>query len=241
MNAIKEFALFEGKEYAPTTRRVYLAAAKKALKVLGNPPNDCLCYEELLASLRENRQQNRLPRTLRITPFLSFLESKVAEPVHDFPDYEGIRTWVLVRIEEETKTYRKVSHLMRRDLAMLASVCIAPERGSPRRWPKNALVVNRRKGGGFEVRLWEKEVSASGLALALLYWHIWRERLGRPEQSRLYRKDCAYSDLLFPNSKGEALKKQVLNDALSRLSARRDAPAPLTPGLIRQAFLTIPN
>jgi len=43
--------------------------------------------------------------------------------------------------------------------------------------------------------------------MALLYWHSWRERLGRPEQSRLYRKACAYSNLLFPNSKGEALEK----------------------------------
>ena len=32
MNAIKEFAAFEGKVYAATTRRVYLSAAKKGIR-----------------------------------------------------------------------------------------------------------------------------------------------------------------------------------------------------------------
>jgi hypothetical protein len=60
-------------------------------------------------------------------------------------------------------------------------------------------------------------VETPGLALTLLYWHSWRRRLDRLEQSRLHRKDWVYSQLLFPNSQGEALKKQALHDALSRL------------------------
>ena len=47
--------------------------------------------------------------------------------------------------------------------------------------------------------------------------HTWRERLDRPQRSRLHRKAWAYSELLFPNSKGEALKKQAMHDALQRL------------------------
>jgi site-specific recombinase XerD len=75
--------------------------------------------------------------------------------------------------------------------------------------------------------------------LALLYWHTWRERLDRPEQSRIYRKAWAYSDLLFPNSKGEALTKYAMRNAVSRLSVRGEARIRLTPGMVRQAFLQL--
>ena len=47
------------------------------------------------------------------------------------------------------------------------------------------------------------------------------------------------SNLLFPNSKGKALEKQVLHDALSRLSVRFEGPLRLTPGLIRRAFIQL--
>ena len=77
------------------------------------------------------------------------------------------------------------------------------------------------------------------LALALLYWHTWRERLDRPEQSRMHRKAWAYSDLLFPNSRGESLKKQVVHDALLRLGKQPEEGPRLTPELIRQAFLRL--
>ena len=70
MNPIKEFAAFEGKVYAATTRRVYLSAAKKALKIVGKTPENCGSYEELLASLRENLAQKKLPKGLRIAPLL---------------------------------------------------------------------------------------------------------------------------------------------------------------------------
>jgi hypothetical protein len=59
-------------------------------------------------------------------------------------------------------------HFIRRDLAMLACLCVAPEKGSPRRWPKVSLAVAR-KNVGFEVRLWDKPVETPALALALLY------------------------------------------------------------------------
>lgn len=239
MNAIKEFAAFEGKPYAATTRRVYVSAAKKALKFIGKTPCDCGSYEELLGMLREKIAKGELPRALRLSPFLAFLDSKVPKAAVELPDLEPVRVRVVTRIEAETKAARKVSHLIRRDLAMVACMCIAPERGSPQRWPKSVLEATRQKGGAFNVRLWDKEVEAPGLALALLYWQTWRERLDRPEQSRIHRKAWAYSDLLFPNSKGEALKRQVVHDALSRLSIRFEGRLRLTPQLIRQAFLQL--
>jgi hypothetical protein len=236
MSPIEEFAAFEGKLYAATTRRVYLTAAKMALKIVGKTAENCGSYEELLALLRENLPQTNLPKALRITPFLRFLDSKIPKEPENIPDYGPIRAWVIDQIEKETRETRKALHFIRRDLAMLACLCVAPEQGSPRRWPKGALTIAR-KGGGFEVKLWDKPVEAPGLVLALLYWHTWRERLDRPEQSRLHRKGWAYSDLLFPNSKGEALGRQAIHDALSRLSVQAEGGVRLTPELIRQAFL----
>ena len=238
MNPIKEFAAFEGKVYAATTRRVYLSAAKKALKIVGKTPENCGSYQDLLASLRENLAQQKLPKALRIGPLLSFLDSKIPKKPEDIPDYGPIRAWVIDQIEKETRETRKALHFIRRDLAMLACLCVAPEKGSPRSWPKDALAVVR-KAGRFEVRLWDKRVEAPGLALALLYWHTWRQRLDRPEQSRLHRNGWAYSDLLFPNSKGEVLGKQAIHDALSRLSVQSEGGFRLTPELIRQAFLQL--
>ena len=191
-----------------------------------------------MASLRENLAQKKLPKGLRIAPFLRFLDSKIRKKPEDIPDYGPIRAWVIDHIEKETKATRKALHFIRRDLAMLACLCVAPEKGSPRSWPKGALAVAR-KGGGFEVKLWDKRVDTPGLALALLYWHTWRERLNRPEQSRLHRKTWACSDLLFPNSKGEVLGKQAMHDALSRLSVQSEGRVRLTPELIRQAFLQL--
>jgi len=238
MNPLEDFAGFEGKVYAATTRRVYLSAAKKAFKIIGKTPENCGSYQELLASLRENLAQKKLPKALRIGPLLSFLDSKLPKKPEDIPDYGPIRAWVIDQIVKETRETRKALHFIRRDLAMLACLCVAPEKGSPRSWPKGALAVVR-KAGGFEVKLWDKPVDTPGLALALLYWHTWRERLDRPEQSRLHRKAWACSDLLFPNSKGEVLGKQSMHDALSRLSVQSEGPVRLTPELIRQAFLQL--
>ena len=239
MNPVEEFVAFmDGKTYAPSTRRVYLAAVNRALQIAGKTPESCGPHGELLVLLRENLAQRRLPKALRIAPFLNFLESQIPKKPEDIPDYGPLRTWVLDRIEKETKATRKASHFIRRDLAMLACLCVEPEKGSPRNWPKSALTVSR-QGGGFEVKLWDKPVEIRALVLTLLYWHTWRERLDRPEQSRLHRKEWAYSDLLFPNSKGGTLGKQSMHDALSRLSAQGDGPPRQTPELIRQAFLQL--
>jgi hypothetical protein len=239
MDPIKEFSAFQGKEsYAASTRRVYLSAAKKALKIVGKTPDNCGSYKELLALFRENVAQKKLPKALRIAPFLGFLQSKIPKIAEEIPDYEPIRAGVIDRIQKETRATRKALHFIRRDLAMLACLCVAPEKGSPRSWPKGALAVAR-KGGGFEVKLWDKPVDTPGLALALLYWQTWRERLDRPEQSRLHRKAWAYSDLLFPNSRGAALKKQAMHDALSRLGIQAEGSVRLTPELIRKAFLEL--
>jgi len=95
------------------------------------------------------------------------------------------------------------------------------------------------KAGGLDVELWDKPVDTPGRAPALLNWHTRRQRLDRPEQSRLHRKAWAYSDLLFPNSRGEVLKKQAMHDALSRLGFQAEGSVRLTPELVRKAFLQL--
>jgi hypothetical protein len=235
MNPIKEFAGFHGKVYSASTRHVYLSAAKKAVKIVGKTPDNCDSYEELLGLLREGLSHKKIPKALRIAPFLEFLKSKIPGVTVEQPDYAPTRTWVVDRIGKETKAVKEASHYIRRDLALLAGLCVAPGKGSPRRWPKTVLVVTRQKGGGFKVKLWDKELEAQGLALALLYWHTWRDRLDRPEQSRIYNKAWPYSDLLFPDSKGGPLTKHAVRNALLRLTIGGEAPA----GMIQQAFMQL--
>jgi hypothetical protein len=236
VNAFKEFAAFEGKLYAASTRRVYLCAVKTALKIAGIAPDDCGSVEDVRSVLLEAQAKQKLPRSLKIGPFLEFLDSRLPSIPNDIPDYEPIRRWVVDRIGEETRYAGKASIYVRRDLAILAGLCAAPEKGAPRRWPKSALVVTR-QGETFRVTLWNKAVQRPGLALALLYWDTWRKRLDRPEQSRLFRKAWAYSSLLFPNSKGEALTKHSTRNALLRLIVPGEGRIRLTPSEIRRAFL----
>jgi hypothetical protein len=162
MNPIQEFAALKGKAFASSTWRVYLSAAKKALKCVGKTPENCGSYEDLIALLREHRKQKKLPKALRIAPFLGFLDSKIPKEEENIPDYGPIPAWVIERIGKETKATRKALSFIRRDLAMLACLCAAPERGSPRRWPKGALKVAPKEGEGLEVKLWDKPIDKSG-------------------------------------------------------------------------------
>jgi len=98
--------------------------------------------------IAEHRKQKKLPKALRIAPFLGFLDSKIPKEEENIPDYGPIRAWVIGRIGKETKATRKALSFIRRDLAMLACLCAAPERGSPRRWPKSALKVAPKEGEG---------------------------------------------------------------------------------------------
>ena len=62
MDPITEFASFEGRNYAATTHRVYLGAAKTALKLVGKTRDGGESYAELLETLREKRTQGILPK-----------------------------------------------------------------------------------------------------------------------------------------------------------------------------------
>jgi hypothetical protein len=107
MNPVKEFAAFEGKSYAESTRRVYRSAVKKALKIAEKHPTSANLTKNSWRYFRENLAEQKFPQALRLAPFLSFLESKLPKKPEEIPDYEAIRNWVLDRIEKETKATRK--------------------------------------------------------------------------------------------------------------------------------------
>ena len=124
----------------------------------------------------------------------------------------------------------------RRDLGLIAALCAAPARGSPRKWPENCLKI-----ADTEVLLWDAPIKAPCFAISLRFWHAWRERLARPDQRRLYRKSLQWSQsqLLFPGPNGAPLGRAALHNALRRLNAagERSSIGPITPEKIRVAFL----
>jgi hypothetical protein len=238
MDAIQEFSLFRGQDRALSTQRVYIIAARKALKLIGNRAKTYSSYQELFFLLMEFRQKSGL-QGLRIGPFLRFLSSKIPADeqfiAENYQRNEPIRVWILSRIEEETKTGNP-SIFVRRDLAMLAGLCFAPDHESPRRWPRSALELITGPGE-IQASLWGNIVNTKELQMPLLYWYSWRQRLDRPEQGRLFRKSWSNSDLLFPDSQGAVLKKPAMHNALARLSVKGEGRVRLTPESVRQAFL----
>src|ERR1700674_4020654 len=132
--------------------------------------------------------------------------------------------------------WKNPSLLSRRDLGLIAAICAAPARGSPRKWPENCLKIQ-----GNEVLLWDAPIQEPCFAASLRFWHAWRERLARPDQRRLYRKSLHWSQsrLLFPGPNGAPLSRAALHNALRRLNAggERNSTRPITPEKIRVAFL----
>ena len=124
----------------------------------------------------------------------------------------------------------------RRDTALIAALCAAPARGTPRKRPENSLKIE-----GREVLLWDEAIEEPCFAASLRFWQAWRERLARPDQRRLYRKSLQWSQsrLLFPGPNGAPLGRAALHNALRRLYAagERSSIQPLTPEKIRIAFL----
>ena len=230
----------QGEQRSASSRRVYVSAAKEALRNLSKPARQCGSCRELLDLIMEGREKGAISNSVRLNPFLAFLRSKAQIRPDEDVDLEPVRDWIVTSVLHETKSSKQISLHIRRDLAMLAGLCLAPDKQSPRCWPRSAVAVTKLRSGGFKVTLWNREVGDQGLALPLLYWHYWRERLGRPEQGRLHRKqNWAFSDLLFPNSEGNAFQDQVVRDALRRVSARNKGPVGITPALIQRAFTQV--
>jgi hypothetical protein len=216
----------------PSTKRLYLAGAKALLRAaFPGPagPRGVASYEELWARTRGVK----VPKPARARPFLRFLDGRQGPAPPQ--DLEPIRRWVLEALDKANRLQKNPSVADRRDAALLAALCAAPARGNPRRWPKGCLAVTETG-----VTLWEEKVIEPAFGLALRYWHLWRERLARPDQRRLRRKSLAWgqSALLFPGPGGAPLAGKALHNALRRLTGGGEGGAAgLTPEKIRAAFL----
>jgi hypothetical protein len=233
MDVIKEFERsLEGRK--PSTLRLYLAAAKAALNAAMAKGRECGSHAELLALIRETQREKRV----RIAPFLRFLggggEKGIDSSVPP-EDVRGIQSWVIQTLAKRLRTQKNPSISTRRDLALLACLCLAPE-GNPRNWPRDCLKITRN-----DVILRNRKVEEPAFALALRFWHAWRERLSRPDQRRLYRRSPAWADseLLFPGPGGRPLSRAALHNALRRLGGigGLGEGSRLTPDKIRAAFL----
>ena len=215
-----------------STARVYVAGAKAAMKAAKANVLGWGSYPELLALIRETLPSTRA----RIAPFLRFLECSQTTNSVRIEEARTTQDWVVQTLRKQTRAEQNPSIASRRDMALIASMCIAPGKGNPRNWPKSCLKIT-----DSEVQLWDLRVEEPAFALALRFWLTWRERLSRPDQRRLYRKAAAWADseLLYPGPHGAPLGRAVLHNALRRLvRGLGDGPwLDITPQKIRTAFL----
>jgi hypothetical protein len=216
--------------YRPSTKRVYVAGARAAIKAASFEPWQSPSLTDLLAGIGESPVE----KSARISPFLDFLGG----PKQSLSDQDSaaMQNWVIQRLAKQMRSEKNPSIATRRDTALIAALCVAPAKGTSRKWPENCLKVE-----GREVLLWDASIEEPCFALSLRFWHAWRERLDRPDQRRLYRKSLGWSQskLLFPGPNGAPLGRAALHNALRRLNlaGERSSIGPITPEKIRAAFL----
>ena len=209
-----------------------MAGARAAIRAASLELWQCPSATELLASLGTSP----IEKKARISPFLDFLGG--GEPKNSVSDEDSaaLQNWVIRRLTKQMRLVKNPSIATRRDTALIAALCAAPARGTPRKWPENCLKIE-----GREVLLWDTPIEEPCFAISLRFWHAWRERLARPDQRRLYRKSLHWSQsrLLFPGPNGAPLSRAALHNALGRLNAvgERNSIGPITPEKIRAAFL----
>ena len=222
----------------PSTRRVYVAGAKAAIRAARLELSQSCPHDELLALISKSPPD----QGARVTPFLAFLRgARGANRSVPKEDITGVQNWVIHTLGKQMRLVKNPSLATRRDSGLIAALCSAPARGTPRKWPQNCLKITET-----EVLLWDALVQEPCFALALRFWHAWRERLARPDQRRLYRKSLQWSQsrLLFPGPNGAPLGRAALHNALRRLgvagecsSSSSSTSQPITPEKIRIAFL----
>ena len=175
----------------PSTKRVYVAGARAAIRAASLELWQSPSTADLLASIGKSPAEKRA----RISPFLDFLgDGGSTQPISD-EEIADLQNWVIQTIAKQLRSVKNPSITSRRDLALIAAMCAAPARGTPRKWPVDCLKVRES-----QVLLWDAPIQEPALAHALRFWHAWRERLARPDQRRLYRKSLSWSQsgFLFP-------------------------------------------
>ena len=153
-----------------------MAAAKTAIRSAHLELWQCPSTGELLASLGESPTEKKA----RISPFLKFLcDGELEELVSD-EDSAALQNWVIQRLAKQMGSEKNPSITTRRDSALIAALCAAPSKGTPRKWPENCLKIDDR-----EVLLWDTAIEEPCFALPLRFWQAWRERRRRSEMNPL--------------------------------------------------------
>ena len=216
----------------PSTRRVYLAGARSAIRAAGLELWQCPSATDLLASLGRSPTEKKV----RISPFLDFLSGGEPKNSVSSEDSAALQNWVIQKLIKQIRLVKNPSITLRRDSGLIAALCAAPARETPRKWPENCLKIEDR-----EVLLWDTAIEEPCFAVSLRFWHAWRERLARPDQRRLYRKSLLWGQtrLLFPGPNGAPLSRAALHNALRRLdfAGPPNTIGLITPEKIRAAFL----
>jgi hypothetical protein len=111
----------------PSTRRVYVAAARTAIRAAHLELWQCPSTGELLASLGQSPTKKKA----RISPFLNFLGDGELEELVSDEDSAALQNWVIQRLGTETHSLKNPSIATRRDLGLIAALCAAPAMRAP--------------------------------------------------------------------------------------------------------------
>jgi len=168
----------------PSTKRVYVAGARAAIRAASLELWQSPSTTDLLASIGKSPIEKRA----RISPFLDFLGGGGSKQSVSDEEIAALQNWVIQTIAKQMRSMKNPSITSRRDTALIAAICAAPARGTPRKWPQNCLKVMEN-----EVLLWDAPIEEPCFAISLRFWRAWRERLTRPDQRRLYRKSLQWS------------------------------------------------
>ena len=158
----------------PSTKRVYVAGARAAIRAASLEFWQSPSATDLLASIGKSPIEKRA----RISPFLDFLGGGGPKNSASDEDSAALRNWVIQKLAKQIRLVKNPSIATRRDSGLIAALCVAPAKGTPRKWPENCLKVE-----GREVLLWDAAIEEPCFAVSLRFWH--RRDRGR-RTSRAY-------------------------------------------------------
>ena len=216
----------------PSTRRVYVAGARAAIRTAHLELWQCPSTGELLASLGESPTEKKA----RISPFLNFLGGGELKELVSDEDSTALQNWVIQTLAKEMRSVKNPSIATRRDLGLIAALCAAPARGTPRKWPENCLKIE-----GREVLLWDTAIEEPCFAVSLALLAC-LERAPGPARSTAALPEISPMGPIrtpFPGPNGAPLSRAALHNALRRLNlvGERNSIGLITPEKIRAAFL----
>ena len=115
--------------YRPSTRRVYVAGARAAIRAASLELWQSPSTNELLASIGKSPTE----KSARISPFLEFLGGGGPKQSVSDSDSAALQNWVIQRLTKQMRSEKNPSITARRDSGLIAALCAAPAKGTPRK------------------------------------------------------------------------------------------------------------